>query len=70
MNIENTTPYSVEIESNTIACVLLTQVSISGTIRWELDGKDCEPSMCLGFIGCSILMDKPHTAVVYYTPAT
>jgi len=70
LNIRDISPYSVEIESDTVACVLLTTKVTGGIIRWELDSEDCEPSICVGFIGCRILMDKPHTAFVYYTRET
>ncbi len=68
LNIENETPYSVEIEQDTFACIILSQISGSGIISYEVDGKTCEPSLCLGFIGCSIFMNAPHSAMVYYKP--
>jgi len=67
-DVTETTPYSVEIESDTTACVLLTQVGGSGVIRWEVDEQECPPTLCSGFIGCNIIMDEPHTAIVFYTP--
>jgi len=71
LNVEDTAPYSVEIESDTIACVLLTSDIPGGSVEWKLDGERCEPLLCLGFLGCSMLMDKPHTVVVYVeTPET
>ena len=66
LNVEDTAPYSVAIESDTIACVLLISVPSGGTMKWTLDGEDCEASLCLGYMGCSMLMDKPHTAIVYH----
>jgi hypothetical protein len=66
LNVEDTPPYSVEIESDTMACVLLISVPGTGTIKWTLDGEDCEASLCTGYMGCSMLMNKPHTAIVYH----
>ncbi|MFH0929206.1 MAG: hypothetical protein V1818_02495 [Candidatus Aenigmatarchaeota archaeon] len=61
-------PYSVEAESGTEACVLLT-TSVKGgsVVTWDIDGEDCVPSICAGFMGCSIFMDMHHTAIVYYS---
>ena len=68
--VSNNTQYSVEIESGTAPCVLLTSTVKSGSvIKWELDGEECAPYLCSGFIGCSMLMDGPHTAVVFYSTA-
>jgi len=65
---EKYAPYSVEVESGTAACALLTSSVKGGTvIKWELDGEDCELVLCAGFMGCGIFMDSPHTAVVYYS---
>ena len=65
---QNNTPYSVEVESDTVACVLLTTSIKSGSVVWwEIDGEDCPASLCAGFTGCSMYMDRSHSVVVYYT---
>jgi len=69
LNVEQESPYLVEIESDTFACILLTQVSGSGVISYEVDNNTCEPSLCLGFMGCSIYMNMPHSSMVRFTPA-
>ena len=66
--IRDNVPYNVSIESGTIACVLLTSpIKGGGVIKWELDGEECAPYICSGFIGCAVPADGPHTAVVFYT---
>ena len=68
MTFEQDTPYSALIESGTIACALLTSSVKGGTvITWELDGQECEPYLCSGFIGCGVLMDGHHTVAVHYS---
>lgn len=61
-------PYSVLAESGTEACVLLTTSVKSGSvITWDIDGEDCISSLCAGFMGCGIYMDRNHVATVYYS---
>ena len=60
-------PYSLQIEEGTNACVILTDITVSGVIRWVLDGNDCPATICKGWQGCSVPMNGNHKVTVYYT---
>jgi hypothetical protein len=66
-NTTQTAPYSLQIEEGTNACVILTHITVSGVIRWVLDGNDCPSSECKGWQGCSVPMNSNHKVTVYYT---
>lgn len=66
--VRENVPYSVQAESGTTACVLLTSGVKGGTVvTWLLDGEECVASLCSGFMGCGMYMNMSHTAFVYYT---
>ena len=66
---EGSAPYSVLVESGTMACVLLSSNVKGGTvINWLVDGEgECISYPCSGFTGCGIYMDGPHTVSVYFS---
>jgi hypothetical protein len=67
-------PYSLEIDKNSITCVLPDYITGTGKLKWTLDGNDCEFSICKNSMGedssygCKILMDNDHSVMLYYTP--
>jgi hypothetical protein len=64
-------PYSLEIESDTITCVLPAYITGSGVLKWTLDEVDCEFSICEdSSYSCTINMNKNHFVTLHYTPLT
>ncbi len=69
INVTLEAPYSVQADEDSLACTVAAYLSGSGVVKWEVDGENCEFSECEGYqSGCNILMDKPHTVTLHYTP--
>jgi hypothetical protein len=73
-------PFNLEVDSNSPVCVLPASVIGNGTLRWTVDGQDCQFSVCevssynrtetvYSDYGCLINMDINHSLTLYYTPA-
>ena len=73
------TPYNLEVYPNSLACVIPAFV-INGSLRWAVDGIDCEFSVCEEFYhneteilytdhGCLIDMNTDRSVTLYYNPA-
>jgi len=73
-------PFNLEADSNSPVCVLPASVISNSTLRWTVDGQDCQFSVCeassynrtetvYSDYGCLINMDTSHSLTLYYTPA-
>jgi len=73
-------PFNLEADSNSPVCVLPASVISNSTLRWTVDGQDCQFSVCeassynrtetvYSDYGCLINMDTNHSLTLYYTPA-
>lgn len=63
-NITKKTPYSIDIEANTEACVAAAS-SYTGYF-WAVDQSSCDMINCGDYpSGCKITMDKPHNVTIF-----
>ncbi|NIM47561.1 MAG: hypothetical protein GTN40_05405 [Candidatus Aenigmarchaeota archaeon] len=66
-NITQMAPFSLEVDSNSVACVLAYELRGSGTLKWTKDGEECISSSCYPpFFGCEVLMDSDHTVTEHW----
>lgn len=66
--IKDIAPYSLKIDGDSTVCVLVEYPGGSGTLKWEIDGRDCIAKECYSpWAGCEVLMDSDHTIIVRWT---
>lgn len=74
------TPYNLGVDTNSRACVIPAFVIGTGSLRWAIDGQDCQFSVCEEFYhnvpeilytdyGCLINMNDNHSVTLYYNQA-
>jgi hypothetical protein len=71
-------PYNLKADSGSVACVIPAFVIGGGSLRWEVDGINCEFSLCEEFYpieteilytdyGCLIRMNANRAVTLYYS---
>jgi hypothetical protein len=73
-------PFNLETDPNSRVCMLLASMIGNNTLKWTVDGYDCQFSVCEEFsynrtetlysdYGCLINMNEDHSVTLHFIPA-
>jgi hypothetical protein len=73
-------PFSLETDPDSPVCMLLASMIGNNTLKWTIDGQDCQFSVCEEFsynrtetlysdYGCLINMNEDHSVTLHFIPS-
>ena len=71
-------PFSLETDPDSPVCMLLASMIGNNTLKWTIDGQDCQFSVCEEFsrtetlysdYGCLINMNENHSVTLHFIPS-